>query len=315
MVSVMKRREFLAGWAAAAAAQGPAIPIIDSHIHLFDTARPQGVPWPAKNDAVLFKPAMPDRYRKLAAPLGIVGAIVVEASPWVDDNQWVLDVAARDALFVGTVGNLEPGDPEFGRRLERYRRNPLFRGIRYGNLWGRNLGVEIARPEFVAGLKLLAGAGLTLDTADPDPALIVAALRVTDRVPDLRLMLDHLPMLNPPAGAEGAAYQASLRELAGRPRVFVKLSGVVRRVNGRVPAGLAFYRDRLDALFGLFGEDRVLFASDWPHCDLLAPIETVAAIVTEYFAGKGRPAAEKYFWRNSAAFYNWAPRDAAQPRA
>src|SRR5580658_11227529 len=64
--------------AAAAAAH---IPIIDAHIHLFDTTRPGGVPWPFKDDAALYKPALPDRYAALSAPFGVVGAIAVEASP------------------------------------------------------------------------------------------------------------------------------------------------------------------------------------------------------------------------------------------
>src|SRR5215471_2877583 len=155
----MERRTFLelAGGAAlgGSTAQAAAIPIIDTHIHLFDPGRPQGVPWPPKDNAVLYKAALPDRYRKIAAPLGIVGAIEVEASPWLEDNQWVLDVAARDTIVVGTVGNLEPGKPEFRKHLDRLHRNPLFRGIRYGNLWNRDLSAELAKPAFVADLKLL----------------------------------------------------------------------------------------------------------------------------------------------------------------
>jgi predicted TIM-barrel fold metal-dependent hydrolase len=312
----VRRREFLAGAAVFGLQAQPApIPIIDTHIHLFDPTRPQGVPWPEKGNAALYRPALPERYRKPAGPLGIVGAIEVEASPWVEDNLWVLEVAARNTFVVATVGNLEPGKPEFGEYLERYRRNPLFRGIRYGNLWGRDLAMEVAKPEFVEGLKLLAQAGLTLDTANPRPSLIEAALRVTDRVADLRVVMDHLPSLDPPPGAAGVAYYNSLRELAKRPRVYAKLSGIVRRVNGRVPADAAFYRDRLDPLCELFGEDRVLFGSDWPNCDNVAPIETAVAIVKEYFAGKGRVAAEKYFWRNSVAAYGWTPREPTQPGA
>ena len=98
--------------------------------------------------------ALPARYRSIAEPLGIRGAIEVECSPWLEDNQWVLDVAAGDKIIVGTVGDLEPGKPEFGKQLERFHRNPLFRGIRYGNLWNRDLGVEVAKPEFVAGLEI-----------------------------------------------------------------------------------------------------------------------------------------------------------------
>ena len=48
----MRRRTFLAGaagTAGAAFAQQSAIPVIDTHIHLFDTARPGGVPWPQKD--------------------------------------------------------------------------------------------------------------------------------------------------------------------------------------------------------------------------------------------------------------------------
>ena len=146
-----------------AGARAASIPIIDTHIHLFDTRRPQGVPWPDKKNAILYKPALPDRYRKIAAPLGVVGAIEVEASPWLEDNQWVLDVSAKDKMIVGTVGDLEPGKPEFRKQLDRFHRNPLFLGIRYGNLWDRNIGPELAKPQFISDVKVLADASLELD--------------------------------------------------------------------------------------------------------------------------------------------------------
>jgi len=314
------RRTFLAGMAGIAAqslnAQPAPIPIIDTHIHLFDTTRPQGVPYPDKNNATLYKPAFPDRYRKIAQPLGIVGAIEVEASPWIEDNLWVLDVAAKDTIIVGTVGDLEPGKPEFPEYLERYHRNPLFRGIRYGNLWGRNISAELGKPEFIAGLKLLADAGLVLDTANPRPELIEAMVRVSDKVPNLRIVIDHLPQLDPPS--ESAAlkqYDANLRELAKRPQVYVKISEVLRRVNGRVPTDLNFYRPRLDQLYGIFGEDHVLYGSDWPNSDNWLPYEIELSVVREYFTGKGRAAAEKYFWKNSIAAYRWIRRDPSQPQA
>ena len=313
----MDRRTFVSGMASLAAQSlhaQPPVPIIDTHIHLFDTTRPQGVPYPDKNNATLYQPALPARYRKIAQPLGVVGAIEVEASPWIEDNLWVLDIAAQDQLIVGTVGNLEPGKPEFPEYLERYHRNPLFRGIRYGNLWGRDIGLELNKPEFIAGLKLLADAGLVLDTANPRPALIASMVRITDKIPNLRIVIDHLPQLDPPTDAAALKeYEGNLRELAQRPQAYVKISEVLRRVQGRVPADLNFYRPRLDSLCEIFGEDRVLYGSDWPNADLWAPFETGLNIVKEYFTGKGRAAAEKYFWKNSLAVYRWVRRDASQP--
>ena len=299
---MLDRRTFLIS--TALAAQARPIPIIDAHIHLFDPTRPQGVPWPGKDDAVLYKPALPDRYRKIATRLGVVGAIEVECSAWVEDNQWVLDVAAKDSIIVGTIGNLEPGQPQFRSQLERFHKNPLFRGIRYGNLWGRDLGAEIAKPEFAAGLKALAAAGLVLDTANPDAALLDAVVRVTDKIPGLRVVIDHLPQLHP---------LPDLAELGKRPQVYVKVSEVLRRENGRVPADLNFYRDTLDRLWGIFGEDRLLYGSDWPNSDQWAPFDVELNVVRQFFRGKGRAAEEKYFWKNSVAAYHWVKREAGQP--
>lgn len=272
------------------------------------------MPWPEKNDAVLYKPALPERYRKIATPLGITGAIEVEASPWLEDNQWVLDIAAKDTIIVGTVGDLEPGKPDFRKNLERFHRNPLFRGIRCGNLWGRDLSAELSRPDFISDLKALAEAGLVLDTADQDPVLIAAAVRLTDRIPTLRVVIDHLPQLNPPVEPTARhAYQADLRELGKRPQVYVKVSEVLRRVNGLVPTDLNFYRPRLDELWGIFGEDHLLYGSDWPNSDLWGSYQQVLNVVREYFASKGQAASEKYFWKNSVAAYRWVKRNASQP--
>jgi L-fuconolactonase len=310
------RRTFLGAAAAGAlAAAAPAIPIIDTHIHLFDPHRPQGIPWPPKDNSVLYQPALPDRYRKIAVPLGINGAIEVEASPWLEDNQWVLDVAAKDTIIVGTVGDLEPGQPDFAQHLQRFHRNPLFRGIRYGNLWGRNFAVEAARPAFIADLKLLAGAGLMMDTANPDPALIETVVRLTDRVPELRLVLDHLPQCTPPSDAAGrAAYDANLRELGKRPNVYAKLSAIFRRIDGKVVEDPTFYRDRLDQLCAIFGEDRVVYGSDWPNSDSTAPYPKVLGLARDYFHTKSRTAQEKYFWKNSVAAYRWVKRERGQPK-
>ena len=314
----MRRRTFLQAASGAAltgaVAQTFDIPVIDTHIHLFDPTRPQGVPWPPKDNTVLYKPALPDRYRKLTAPFNVRGAIEVEASPWLEDNQWVLDIAAKDKILVGTVGNLEPGKPEFGKELERFHRNSLFRGIRYGNLWDRDMQAEIDKPAFAAGLKLLADAGLSLDTANPNPRLMGTVVRVTDKAPNLRVIIDHLPQLNPPAEAKAlAAYRGDLRELSQRPQVYVKISEVLQKVDGRVPEDIGHYRARIDELFGLFGEDRVLYGSDWPNSDNWAPYPVVFNVVREYFTAKGRAVAEKYFWKNSIAAYRWVKRDPGQP--
>ncbi|NWF84506.1 MAG: amidohydrolase family protein [Bryobacteraceae bacterium] len=292
------------------------LPSIDTHIHLFDPTRPQGVPWPPKENKKLYMPALPERYRKLAVPLGIVGAIKVEASPWLEDNQWVLDIAEKDPIIVGVVGNIEPGTPDFRKNLERFGKNRLFRGIRYGTLWGRNFEAAVSKAEVIGDLKALAAANMSMDTVASSPRVLANAVRLSDLVPDLRFIIDHLPSLEPPREPSAFRdYEATLRELAKRPQIMVKVSAVLRRVDGRVPTDPAFYKPRLDQIFDIFGEDRLMYGSDWPNSDNWGTYQEVFTVVREYFTAKGPAAAEKYFWRNSVRAYRWIHRAANQPKA
>src|SRR5438128_628442 len=78
------------------------IPIIDAHIHLFDGTRPQGASYMGsaayRGES---KTSLPRLYAPLARPAGIVGAIVVESSAWVEDNLWYLEVSQADPIMVG----------------------------------------------------------------------------------------------------------------------------------------------------------------------------------------------------------------------
>lgn len=292
------------------------VPIIDTHIHLFDPTRAGGVPWPPKDDAVVYRPALPGRYEQITRMLGVVGAIAVEASPLENDNDWVLQQAAGHPVVVGLVGNLIPGAPSYGRALDRLHANPLFVGIRYGNLWDRDLFADMSKPGFVSDLRKLAAAGLALDSANPDPRLIRAILEISQQVPELRIVIDHLPAAKVPTESNASKeYWANLRSLSQNARVFVKLSEVPVRVADRVPKDIAFYKDKLDSIWDVFGEDHILFGSDWPNSDHLAAYAETLELVRSYVSTKGSVALEKYFWRNSIAAYGWRRRNPDQPTA
>lgn len=282
----MERRTFLS--LALAPLPSPAVPIIDAHVHFYDPTRPQGVPWPRPEERVLYRTVLPPELRELAGPLGVVGCVKVEASPWLEDNQWVLDLAAREPFIVAVVGHLDPQRPDFAAHLARFSKDPLYRGIRIGNLGATD-------PD---SLKPVAAEGLQIDVIG-GPAILTSLLRLTDRVPGLRVVIDHLPF-DPP--------YPELKELRSRPRVYAKVSGVLRR-----DGSVVRYRASLDELWDIFGPDRVLYGSNWPVSNLIAPYREVLAVVRDYFNAKGRDAAEKYFWKNSQTVYRWVARTRTQP--
>src|SRR5205085_7289823 len=94
--------------------------------HLFDGTRPLGAEYMGSPQyRAKSKTSLPSMYVPLARPTGIVGAIVVESSSWIDDNLWYLEVCRADPFMVGVCGNLDPGRPDFGQYVEHFAKDPL----------------------------------------------------------------------------------------------------------------------------------------------------------------------------------------------
>src|SRR5436190_4285474 len=299
---VMSRRAMLALASAVCAApvanaETVALPIIDTHLHLYDPTRPQGAPYPKTANP---PPFLPRDYRESATPLGITGGIVVEASPWVEDNLWVLMTIEKEPLIVGLVGCLDPTKPDFREYLDRYHRNKLFLGVRYGNVWeGHDMVAAVQSPAFIENMKAFAQTGLTFEVANPRFDLTEATVRLTDKVPDLRVVLGHLQALPLPSDAAVMkSYSSHLKELRKR-KIYAKVSGLPRKpaaspATSQTDFDPALYRPMLDFILDIFGEDYIVYAGR---------NKAALEILSTYFIGKSRPAAEKFFWKNSVPAY------------
>jgi L-fuconolactonase len=271
--------------------------IIDTHIHLYDPARPEGVPWPSKNDPVLYRSVLPAEYRALAKANGVAAAVVVEASAWPADNGWVLDVTKGDPVFPAVVGNLAPGSADFAANLGKYAADPRFRGIR--------ARVAPSDPKATADLKLLASKGLSLDLLVGGSTLD-AVLAITKEVPSLVIVLDHLAGAKVDGKAPDAAWSAKLRAVAKHPTVYCKLSGLDQQA-GTKPASkdLAHYAPVLDLLWELFGEERLIYGSNWPVTLLRTDFATHQELCLAYVRAKGRSALDRVFWKNALQAYRF----------
>jgi len=279
--------------------------VVDTHTHFYDPSRPQGVPWPGK-DTPLYRTVLPTDWHAVAGPVGVKQTIVVEASPWVEDNQWILDIAESEQSIVGLVGNLDPRDGDFSKHLLRFAKNPIFRGIR----WRSDLvPIDRDREVLVRAANELKDLDLELDLNGPCQALPLAN-RLASEVPDLRIVINHLGGSGDPQSIH-ADWHANIREIASRPNVFMKVSALPEQVRcepGQAPADTQYYLPILDHLWKCFGEDRLIYGSNWPVSDRGAPYGVVYKIVGEYFADKGQAATEKYFWQNAKAAYRWTER-------
>jgi L-fuconolactonase len=283
--------------------------IIDTHVHFYDPSRPGGVPWPPKDETALYRTVLPADYKRVTAAFNIKGVIEVEASPLVEDNQWVLDLARREPIILGTCGHLEIGSAGFGDSLERFHKKGRFLGIRIGSTWGSDLRTDLRNPYTISNLKLLAQAGLEADVLG-GPGILEDVVQISDKVPDLRIVIEHMPFNAPDSDLERAKTSRVLSEMKDRPQVFCKVSNVLRRVDGRLQTDDAYYRPGLEELWEVFGAERLIYGSNWPVSDNVGPYDLVFQVVRNYFGTKGMDASQKFFSSNSKIAYRWT----TQPR-
>jgi predicted TIM-barrel fold metal-dependent hydrolase len=305
------------------AASASPFPVIDTHIHVFDKTRTGGMPYPRDMPGGGEPPqgytALPGRFKLVASPYNVVGAIIVEASPRLEDNFWILDVAKDNPIIVGLVGRIDPMEAAFAKNLERLVQNKLFFGIREGQL-----KVGLDKPDYVANLKRLADADCSLDIDTPSQGIMAPELilKVLDKVPSLRVVMDHLPGVTYRVKeysdrAAMQTYVQHLKEVGQRPQVYIKLSEVVRPAEGKVSTDVSTYKEWLDQLWSIFGEDRIMFGSDFPQSESVEynSYPNVIGVARAYVSSKSKTAMEKVFWKNSTKPYRWVQRDPSQRKA
>jgi L-fuconolactonase len=293
----------------AAAADG--LTVIDTHTHFYDPSRPEGVPWPPREQSRLYRSVIPKDYRALRVHPPVAGTVVVEASPWVEDNQWVLDLAESEPFIVGLVGNLPVGSKQFAAHLRRFAANQIFRGIR---LRDRKLEGTLEDRAFVSDLKLLVEHDLSLDLVGGSEILSFAD-RLARELTSLRIVIDHLAGVRIDGKAPPAGWVEKMRALVPRAKVYFKVSGLVEgtgRSDGTAPGDIEFYRPVLDSMRQMFGPERLIYASNWPVSELFAPLATVQGIVEEYFHSHGRQAQEQVFSLSGQSAYRWVQRKSRQ---
>ena len=260
--------------------------IIDTHLHIVDQDA-LSYPWLA-NAGPLNRNASYEDYAREAKRLGIVAAMHMEVdvkeSDIESETDYVTKVAARDgSLLVGAIASCRPENDGFAAYLEKTRANSLIKGFRrILHEMPDNLSES---PLFRENIKRLAGTGLTFDLVALPHQLPIAA-ELVDLAPDVQFVLDHcgVPTIT------GEAYQpwaANMSEIARRPNIVGKLSGIVAYTDTAAWT-LDTIRPYAEHTIASFGFDRMVWGSDWPVCTLAGTLSTWVAATHALLEGSGK---------------------------
>jgi predicted TIM-barrel fold metal-dependent hydrolase len=257
--------------------------IVDAHVHLWNPAQLR-YPW-LDGLPLLNRTFLPKDFSMASANLNVGKIILVEcgcepAESLLEVN-WFSEIAKAAPTVKGIVAQaaLEKGESVW-TDLRQLAANPLVKGIRR-NLQGERDPQFCLRPEFVAGVKLLAEFGFSFDLCIRHEQL-PGATELVHRVPQVSFVLDHFGKPDV-LGKTFEPWATDLKALAALPNVVCKMSGLTTEADWKTwqSADLKLYFGQALECFGL---DRILFGSDWPVATLATGyrrwLETVWTLVS-----------------------------------
>ena len=234
--------------------------MIDAHHHLWKYI-PAEYAWITPEMRAIRRDFLPDDLEKLMHYFGIEGTLAVQARQTLEETAWLLEMARAHPIIRGVVGwvPLAEGTGVI-RHLEPFEADHKLRGVRHV-IHDEPDPRYILRDDFNAGVSSLLATGLRYDILIFEKHL-PAAIRFVDRHPKQIFILDHIAkprikdrILSP--------WDRNIREIAKRPNVYCKLSGMVTEADLQrwTPANLQPY---IDVVLRAFGPERLMYGSDWP---------------------------------------------------
>jgi L-fuconolactonase len=236
--------------------------MIDAHFHSWLLSR---------GDYGWLTPALPVIYRDVsiadwqaqAAPHGVKAGVLVQAAPTEAETQWLLTQAQNHPAVLGVVGWADLLAPDAPARIRALAANPKLKGL-------RPMLQDIADPDWILqaalapALQTMSDLGLVLD-ALIKPLHLPRLLTLAARYPALKLVIDHAAKPDIAAG-QWEPWAGDLARVARQTQAVCKISGLLTEA-GPKPNPDAAQRWAAHVL-QVFGEDRVMWGSDWPVLEL-----------------------------------------------
>lgn len=282
----------------------PNIPIIDSHVHLWDPSLHR-IPWLDGNDRLHHRFGIPE-YDQATAGLTIEAMVYLEvdvAAPYkLIEAQYIAALAQHEPRLQGIVAS---APLEYGAQAREFLRHVVaadptrVKGIRR-LIQGETDARFCVHDRFVEGVQLLPEFGLSFDICIKHTQMR-AAIELVQRCPDVSFILDHIGKPDIRAGLLDP-WRTEIDELASLPNVVCKVSGVTTEANLEDWSidDLAPY---VHHVLAAFGEDRVIYGGDWPVVLLGTSYRRWVDVLDSLTTHLSPVAAHKLWAGNARRFY------------
>jgi len=271
---------------------------LDSHQHFWKYS-PQQHNWIDDSMVSLKRDFLPNDLEPHLVKNKIEACVVVQADQSEKETEFLLEMAAQYEFIKGVVGWVDLRAKNVEERLKFYCQNQYFKGVRH--IVQSEKQDFLLDPAFQNGIGKLGNLNLTYDLLIYSHQ-IEAAIKLVSQFPNQKFVLDHLAKPNIKNGKIDP-WKNQIQRLAQFSNVSCKISGMVTEADHSQwkPSDFIPY---LDIVFDAFGENRILFGSDWPVCLLAASYQEVYQLITDYTANFSLEQRDKLFGANAERFYN-----------
>lgn len=271
---------------------------IDSHQH-FWLYNPHTHGWITEEMDIIGRNFLPNDISYTLKKQGIDGAVAVQASQTLAENDFLLELASAYALIKGVVGWVDFKDKELEKHLQRYKKTPLMKGFRH-IIEGESDPDFLNRDYFLQAMELLAQYEFTYDLL-VKPIHFESTLNCVRQNPNLNFVLDHIAKPNlKEKNIED--WKQFIYELSRFPNVYCKISGLVTEAEWHQWQPEDF-EDCMSFALDSFGVERLMYGSDWPVCLLSSSYEDWMGLC-EMFVGQFSELDKAKFWGgNAVKFY------------
>ncbi len=277
-----------------------AIPTVDAHHHLWQyTTAEYG--WINDSMQALRRDFLPDDLRAEMLQANVQASVAVQARQTLKETRWLLQLAQASELIRGVVGWAPLISPDIESILHALSGETKLKGLRHG-IQDEPDDNFLLRKDFNRGIAAMTGTALVYDI------LIYAkhlprATAFVDRHPTQPFVLDHIAKPPIALGDHGLEPWAKhIRELARRPNVSCKLSGMVTEADWHAWS-LEILRPYLDVVVESFGPERLMAGSDWPVCLVATGYKQWFDTLREYFSSFSEEETTAIFGGNAVSVY------------
>ncbi len=233
---------------------------IDSHQHFWKFDPDRDV-WIDDNKAKIARDFLPKDFELLLKENELDGCVAVQANQSEEETRFLLYLAERYHFVKGVVGWVDLCADNLPQRLAHFSKNPFFKGVRH-ILQAEKEGYML-QDVFIKGIGQLKDFNLTYDIL-VYPHQFKESIQLVEKNPDQPFVLDHLakPYIKEKKIEKWAL---DMIQLATYKNVSCKISGMITEADWNHWLASDF-KDYLSVVFKAFGEDRLMFGSDWPVC-------------------------------------------------